>query len=70
MSSSPAALLFIISLIAPHRSFMLNGLVKSEGPRGEHISAAFGSLTYTSRMAVWVPPTIHDNLVSHLVGSN
>ena len=32
-------------LIAPHRSFMLKGLVKSEGPRGEHVSAAFGRLT-------------------------
>ena len=45
MSSSPAALLFFISLMAPQRSFMLKGLVKSEGPRGEHVSAAFGSLT-------------------------
>ena len=43
-SSSPAAVLLFISLIAPHRSFMLNDLVKSDGPLGEHVSAAFGSL--------------------------
>ena len=43
MSSSPAALLFFISLIEPHRSFMLKGLVKSVGPRGERVSADLGA---------------------------
>ena len=46
---------------------MLKGFVKSEGPRGEHVSAAFGSLIDSFRMVVWVPPTIHKKLVSHLV---
>ena len=45
MSSSPAALLLFISLKTPHRSFMLKGVLKSEGHRGEHVSAAFGSLS-------------------------
>ena len=69
MPSSPAALLIFIYLIAPHRLFMLNGLVKSDGPRGEH-ERLFGRLVPTSRMVVWVSPTIHKKLVSHLVGSN
>ena len=44
MPSSPAALLIFIYLIAPHRLFMLNCLVKYDGPRGEH-ERLFGRLT-------------------------
>ena len=43
--------------------------MKSEGPPGEHICVSGFLELDSSRMVVWVSPTIHKKLGSYLVGS-